>query len=82
MNGTLGYTVRLKGWGRLDGKELVCQLAIQNLMDTRRPVYSGTQGSVRPPDGDYSKPNRIAVPSRVYELTEPRSLMLTTTLRL
>jgi len=41
MNGTLGYTVRSEGWGRLDGKELVCQLAIQNLMDPRRPVYSG-----------------------------------------
>ena len=83
--GTLGYTMRLKG-GRflklLQGKEVSFQLVINNLMDTRKPVYSGTQGSVRPPNGDFSNPSRIAIPSRVYELTEPRSFLFTTTLKL
>ena len=66
----------------LEGKEVTFQLAINNLMDTRDPVYSGTQGSVRPPNGDFTNPSRIAIPSRVYELTEPRSFLFTTTLRL
>jgi hypothetical protein len=37
---------------------------------------------VRPPNGDFTNPSRIAIPSRVYELTEPRSFLFTTTLRL
>ena len=79
---TLAYTMRVKGWGRLDGKEMSFNLVIKNLLDERRPVITGTQGSLRPPGGDFSKPNRVATPTRVYGLTEPRSFLFTTTLKL
>ncbi len=80
--GTLGYTMRLKGWGRLDGKEVSFNLVIKNLLETRRPVLTGTQASLRPPGGDFSLPNRVSTPARVYGLTEPRSFLFTTTLKL
>lgn len=80
--GTLGYVMRVKGWSRLDGKELSFNLVIKNLLDERRPVMTGTQASLRPPGGDFSKPNRVATPARVYGLTEPRSFLFTTTLKL
>lgn len=79
--GTLGYTLRLKR-GRLEGKELSFNLVIKNLLDNRRPTFTGTQASLRPPGGDFSRPNRVATPARVYGLTEPRSFLFTTTLRL
>ncbi|MCX6942207.1 MAG: hypothetical protein NTX09_16015 [Verrucomicrobia bacterium] len=82
MTGSLGYTMRMKGWGPIDGREVSFNLVIRNLLDTSRPTYSGTQGSLRQPDGDYSKPNRVATPTRVYGLTEPRTFLFTTTLRL
>ncbi len=82
VTGTLGYTMRLKGWGRLDGKEMSFNLVIKNLLDERRPVMTGTAGSLRQPQADFSKPDRVATPARVYGLTEPRSFLFTTTLRL
>ena len=79
---TLGYSIRLKGSHRFEGKELSFNLSVQNLLDSAQPTFSGTQGTARPPNGDFSKPNRVATPARVSELTEPRSIMFTTTLRL
>ncbi|HRE83985.1 MAG TPA: hypothetical protein PLN52_23280 [Opitutaceae bacterium] len=82
VTATFGYTLRLKGGSRFAAKELSFNLVIKNLLDERRPVMTGTSGSLRPPDGDFSLPNRVATPARVYGLTEPRSFLFTTTLKL
>lgn len=80
---TLGYTVKLRsGWRRLEGKELVFQLRIKNLLNNQQVVYQDEGVIARPPNGDYTQPNRVSVPVRIGSFTEPTSYLLTTTLKL
>ena len=78
---TLGYTMRLKQWKRLEGKELTFQMVIRNLLNDQMIKYDGQNMVPRPPNGDFTKPNRVTVPV-TYSITEPTSVLFTTTLRL
>ncbi|WP_414660373.1 hypothetical protein [Horticoccus sp. 23ND18S-11] len=79
---TFGYTWRPKGWKRLDGKEVAFQLRIRNLFNNQQVVYQDEGVQARPPNGDFSKPNRVSVPVRIGQFTEPISFLFTTTLKL
>ena len=80
---TLGYSVRLKGgWKRLEGKELSFQMVIRNLLNNQSIVYNGLDVIARPPNGDFTKPNRVSITPRNYIYTEPTSILFTTTLKL
>jgi hypothetical protein len=83
VSATLGYSMRLKGWRRWEGKELSFRLAIKNLLNDQMVIYN-TQHAIiaRPPNGDFSKPNRVSVPAYGSGYTEPTSFIFTTTLKL
>jgi len=83
IRGTIGYTMRLhSGWRALEGREIAFQLNIMNLLNERRTYYQDDGVALRPPNGDYSKPNRVAVPSRIASFQRPINFELTTTLKL
>jgi hypothetical protein len=83
VSATLGYTMKLRrGWRVLEGKELQFQLVIRNLLNNQAVVYNGLDVVARPPNGDFSQPNRVTVAPRVGRYTEPTSLQFTTTLKL
>ena len=76
---TLGYTWRFK-----EGRSLGLNLVVDNLLDDRGPIYSSTAqvaSLLRPRDGDYTSPARVAVP-RYYALKQPRSFDLSLSLSL
>ncbi len=78
---TLGYALKLRGWKRWDGKDVTFQLTVRNLTNTQKVIYTDSGVALRPPGGDFTQPNRVAVPGRpVY--TEPISFLFTTTLKL
>jgi hypothetical protein len=82
LNATLGYSLRLKGPRRWEGKEMVFQLSIKNLLNDQSIVYAVFDVVPRPPNGDFTKPNRGSVTPRNGVYTQPTSLLFTTTLKL
>ena len=83
VTATLGYSLRLKGGKRWEGKELSFRLAVRNLLNNQMPIYDAQQAVIaRPPNGDFSKPNRVGVPAYSANYTEPTSFIFTTTLKL
>ena len=82
VQATLGYSVRLKGGKRWDGKELSFRLLVKNLLNNQMIIYDDANVALRPPNGDYSKPNRVAVLGFSNLYTEPVSFVFTTTLKL
>lgn len=82
VNATFGYSVRLKGSRRWEGKELSFRLLVKNIMNNQMLIYDSFGVALRPPNGDYSKPNRVAVPAFGSTYTEPVSFLFTTTLKL
>jgi len=77
--GTLGYAWRLRAGGTLSAR-----LVVDNLLDKRGPAWSSTAQVatvMRPRDGDYTSPARVAV-ARYYALLQPRSFNLSLTLSL
>lgn len=71
---TIGYTWKLK-----DRREIVFNLRINNVLDETGPIWAST-GTTRPPNADYTSPERRVVPT-VYTLRAPRNYYLTTTLK-
>jgi hypothetical protein len=82
VQATLGYSIRLKGGKRWDGKELSFRLLVKNLLNNQMIIYNDANVALRPPNGDYSKPNRVAVLGFANLYTEPTSFLFTTTLKL
>jgi hypothetical protein len=83
VTATFGYSWRPRsGWRRLDGKEIQFQFVVKNLLNNQSTVYQGLDVVARPPDGDFSKPNRVTIAPRNGVYTEPISFRLTTTLKL
>jgi hypothetical protein len=82
VTATFGYTMKLKGPTRFAGKELSFRLLVKNLMNNQMIIYNDANVALRPPNGDYSKPNRVAVLGFSNLYTEPVSFLLTTTLKL
>ncbi len=83
VTGTLGYTWRLRSGPRmLQGKELQFHLIIRNLMNWQKVINQDEGVALRPPGGDFSQPNRVAVPGRIGQFQRPINVELTTTLRL
>jgi len=79
VTATLGYTLRPARW---QGKTLSFQLIVKNLLNDQSTVYQGLDVVARPPNGDFSKPNRVTIAPRNGVYTEPLSVRLTTTLKL
>ena len=82
VTATFGYSMKLKGPTRFAGKELSFRLLVKNLMNNQMIIYNDANVALRPPNGDYSKPNRVAVLGFSNLYTEPVSFLLTTTLKL
>lgn len=83
VTGTLGYSFRLRSRTRvLDGKELAFNLVIRNLLNWQRVINQDEGVALRPPNGDFSQPYRVAVPGRIGMFQKPINFELTTTLRL
>lgn len=83
VTATLGYSLRLKnGWRFMDGKEVSFQLRIRNLLNNQQVVYQDEGVIARPPNGDFTQPHRVSVPTRIGSFTEPTSFLFTTTLKL
>jgi hypothetical protein len=81
VNAIFGYSRRLHGWGgRLDGKEIEFQLTINNVLSGHRIYYQDDGVTLRPPNGDVTAPNRVAVPGRIAGYQRPMNFELTTTL--
>jgi hypothetical protein len=80
--GTIGYSRRLKTKiAFLGATELDVQLTIRNLTNKQEVYYQDDGVTLRPPDGDYTQPNRVAVPGRVAAYQRPINFELTTTLK-
>ena len=79
VTATVGYTLRLPRW---KNRALAFQLVIKNLLNDQTTIYQGLDVVARPPNGDFSKPNRVTVAPRNGVYTEPTSFRLTTTLKL
>ncbi|PTY04989.1 hypothetical protein DB347_20075 [Opitutaceae bacterium EW11] len=80
---SVGYTMRLHSrWRVIEGKELELQLNVHNLLNSRNTYYQDDGVALRPPDGDYTKPNRVAVPTRIAQFQDPINFELTATLKL
>ena len=81
--GTIGYTRRLKSsrFSFLEGTEIDVQLTIRNLTNKQAVYYQDDGVTLRPPDGDYTQPYRVAVPGRVAAYQRPINYELTTTLK-
>jgi hypothetical protein len=71
-----GYSRRLRS-----GRELDFQLNIINVTNRHETYYQDDGVALRPPNGDITAPNRIAVPSRIAAFQRPRSYEFTTTLK-
>jgi hypothetical protein len=83
VSGTLSYTMHLKSGPRiLRGKQVVFHLVVRNLFDRQRIIRQDTGLALRPPNGDFSAPNRVSVPSRVGAFQKPINFEFTTTLKL
>ncbi len=74
VTATLAYTWKLK-----DGRELLANLVVNNLLNERDPLYFET--ILRPKGGDYTSPAREAVPNR-FQFQNPISYNLSLTLKL
>ena len=83
VTGTLGYTWRIKSGPRiLRGKELQFHLIVRNLMNWQKVINQDEGVALRPPNGDFSQPYRVAVPSRIGQFQRPINFEFTTTLKL
>jgi hypothetical protein len=83
FTGTITYTRQLDGskFGPLQGKEISVHLIIRNLLDRREVYYQDDGVALRPPDGDYTQPYRVSVPTRVATYQRPINFELQTTLK-
>ncbi len=79
---TLGYSLKLKSGARWQPHTIEFQLRIKNLLNNQQVVYQDAGLQARPPGGDITKPNRVSVPVRIGQFTEPISFLFTTTLGL
>lgn len=80
--GTIGYTRRLHSHSRLlDGKEIEVQLTIRNLTNKQEVYYQDDGVTLRPPNGDITQPNRVAVPGRIASFQRPINYELMTSLK-
>lgn len=77
VTATLGYNLKLKSWA---GRSVNFQLVVKNLLNDQTLVYQGLDVVARPPNGDFTKPNRVTVAPRNGVYTEPLSVRFTTTL--
>lgn len=80
--GTIGYSKRLKTKiSFLGATELDVQLTIRNMTNKQAVYYQDDGVTLRPPDGDYTQPYRVAVPGRIAAFQRPINFELTTTLK-
>lgn len=80
--GTIGYSKRLKSKvAFLAATDLDIQLTIRNLTNKQEVYYQDDGVTLRPPDGDYTQPNRVGVPGRIAAFQRPISFELTTSLK-
>lgn len=83
VTGTIGYTWRVRSGPRIiRGKEIVFNLIIRNLTNRQKVIAQDEGVSLRPPNGDFNLPYRVAVPSRIGQFQRPINFELTTTLKL
>ena len=82
VTATFGYSMKLKGSKRFEGKELSFRFLVKNLLNNQMIIYDDANVALRPPNGDYSKPNRVGVLGFANLYTEPVSFLFTTTLKL
>ena len=73
ISGNAAYRWRLKG-----GRQVDVNLRIRNLLSRQAVFYAGGNNIARPPNGDFSKVNRVGVPSRLGGFQVPISFQLTT----
>jgi hypothetical protein len=76
VRGMLGYSMRLRS-----GRELEFQLNIINLLNHQEAFFRDRNTQLRPPGGDYNRPDRVTTPAEIAYFQKPRSYELTTTLR-
>ncbi|HEY8993542.1 MAG TPA: hypothetical protein VIM71_02555 [Lacunisphaera sp.] len=76
IRGMLGYSRRLRS-----GYELELQLNIINLLNHQEAFFRDRNTQLRPPGGDYTRPDRITTPAEIAYFQKPRSYEFTTTLR-
>jgi hypothetical protein len=81
VDGLLGYTRRIRGWGRLDGTEIEFQLNVRNLLNSHEIYFQDDGVTLRPPGGDINAPNRVSVPGRIASYQRPINFEFTTTIR-
>jgi len=81
ITGMFGYTRRLRTGGWLNGKELQLQLNIKNILNRRAIFWQDDGVTLRPPNGDITAPNRVAVPGRVAQYERPINYEFTATLK-
>jgi len=83
VTGTIGYSFRLHSGPRiLQGKEVTVNLIVRNLTNRQKVIAQDEGVALRPPNGDFSLPYRVAVPSRIGLFQKPINFELTTTLKL
>lgn len=83
VTGTIGYTWRVRSGPRIiQGKEIVFNLIIRNLTNRQKVIHQDEGVSLRPPNGDFTVPYRVAVPSRIGLFQRPINFEFTTTLKL
>lgn len=81
---TLGYSMKLRGkfWKGIEGKQLLFQLNINNVLNKQGVFFQDDRVTLRPPNGDLSVPYRESIPDKNAVYQQPISAIFTTTLKL
>lgn len=81
VDGLLGYTFRVHGYGPMNGHEVELQLNLKNLYNKYDVYYQDDGVALRAPNGNLSSYTRVATPSRVAAYKLPVNFELSATLK-
>jgi len=81
---SLGYSVKLRGglWKRLEGKQMLFQLNVNNVLNKQGVFFQDDRVTLRAPNGDLTQRVRESVADKNAIYQQPVSFILTTTLKL
>lgn len=81
---SLAYSLKLRGglWRRLEGKQMLFQLNINNVLNKQGVFYQDDRVTLRAPNGDLTQRTRESVADKNAIYQQPISFIFTTTLKL
>lgn len=81
---SLAYSLKLRGglWRRLEGKQMLFQLNVNNVLNKQGVFYQDDRVTLRAPNGDLTQRTRESVADKNAIYQQPVGFIFTTTLKL